>query len=272
MTSRFAPKSKPAYMLEFLLHPWNWYAALSSVATGAILSIPYGWGAGAVPLVAYGASAVVAGLFVPDSKPFREWVDRVRTDEARAKARKHLIDEIVRKVDSNHPLWETYARLNERLESLRKLTESNDTALSRDEIIRLDDATVDFLGLWLGRIAMAERNKALSEKEIAQRIQNVDKQIEVAEDPTDKRRLIKAKDDLEELARRRQEMKTREASAEAAMMSIADTFDEVFQRVTANPNERDAELRGAVDRMNIEEEIDYVLNDEVAEFLGEKKR
>ncbi|MEM7609635.1 MAG: hypothetical protein AAF411_30180, partial [Myxococcota bacterium] len=86
----------------------------------------------------------------------------------------------------------------------------------------------------------------------------------------DKRRLHKAKKELETLLRRHEEMQSRDAALEANMLSMADAFDEVYQRIVANPTSREeiaSELKIAVERMNAEEEIDYELEDELDALL-----
>lgn len=271
MTSRWQPKAKPSYLKELLTHRYSLYGLLGSVATATFMSIPFGLGPALIPVLGYATATALAALFVPGSRGFRAWVDRKKSVEAREAARQHLVNELLARVGATHPLWKSYEKLLERRDSLRKLAEASETAISRAEIERLDDATIDFLGLWLGRTAIAERQKTLGEGAIRERIAGIDMQLERTEREEDRRRLYKARSELEELVTRRGEMRTREAAAEAAMMSLADTFDEIYQRVIANPSSRDDDLRTAVDRMNIEEELDHVLYEEVEAMLDPSK-
>ena len=263
MSSRWQPKSKPSYLVEMLSHRANLYSFLTSVAAGTFLSIPFGLGPALIPLVAYVAGASLAALFVPGSKAFQAWADRKKSAEARETAREHLLDELRRKVDLQHPQWDTYVRMLERCAVLERMAKTSESAITREEVEKLKDATIDFLGLWLGCIAISERRGALPYQEIQNRIAIVENELARVEQEEDRRRLLKARTDLEGLIRRHQEMQTRAAASEAAMMSIADTFDEVYQRVIANPNGRDEDLRVAIERMNTEEELDQVLHDEV---------
>lgn len=262
---------KVSYLKEMLAHQYNIYGALGSAAAASVLAIPLGIGPALIPLLAYGAGTTIAALFVPGSPKFQEAVDRRKRLEAREGARAHLISEITKRVGNEHYNWPVYNRMIERRDALRRAAAVRENAITEQDVDRLDDATVDFLGLWLGRIAIQERNQAFSEPKLQARIDGLGVEIEATEQPENKRRLIKARSDLVGLVKRRQEMRTRDAAAEATMLSMSDTFDEVYQRVMANPTSEDVvqtELRSAVDRLDIEEELDHVLYGEVEALLG----
>ena len=263
-------KKSVSYVKEMLKHQYSWYGLLGSVAAGTMLSIPFGLGPALLPVVGYLASTSLAALFVPGSRKFRDKVDRKTREKERETTRTHLIQEITKRVGPDHQFWEMYARLLDRTGALRRVSVERGGAVGQDDIDRLDDATVDFLGLWLGRIAISERDRMFSEDELKSRVANLEKDLESVNEPADKRRIQKAITDLKQLVKRRQEMKSRDAAAEASMLAMADTFDEVYQRVMANPTSNEAvatELRSAVDRMNVEEELDHVLFDEVEAML-----
>lgn len=263
-------KEKVSYLKQMWVHRYNVNSGLGAVAASLALTIPFG-GLGFLPLLAYGTGAAIASLVVPDSRKFRESVDQRLEREAREAARAHLMEKITEKVGPAHPYWATYQRMLERRDSLAALADDSATALQMNDIGGLDDATVDYLGLWLARIAIHERSEAVDERTLVQRIKAVDNQIENASGSADKRRLKKAKSELEHLVRRRQEMRTREASMEASMLSMADAFDEVYQRVISNPSAREqvaAELKVAVERMNAEEELECELEEEFDALLS----
>ncbi|MGE0784266.1 MAG: hypothetical protein AB7S26_01160 [Sandaracinaceae bacterium] len=263
-------KSETSYLMEMLKHKYSLYSGLGSLGLAFVLSIPFSFGVALLPVLGWGAGAALAALFIPGSRWWRDKVDREKETERRESARKYMLGEIQKRVDQTNRYWEVYRRLLDRRDSLRKMADARESALSQEEVDRLDDATVDFLGLWLGRIAIYERHQAFSADDLERRIKQIDRQLEDVEATADKRRLLKAKKDLEDLVRRRDEMLSRDAAADAAMLSMADTFDEVYQRLMANPNSKEnvrVELEQAVNRMNIEEELDYVLEEEVEAFL-----
>ncbi len=260
-------KEKTNYLKEFFLHKWSINAGLGSVAAGVFLSIPFG-AVAFLPVVGYAAGMGIATLFVPGSSRFRDKIDRQKAAEQREGARQHLMDEISKRVGYDHQYWQVYNRLCERRDSLRKLAQERETSISMEDVDALDDLTIDYLGRWLARIAIHERSQLVDERGLANRVRDIDKQLENVGSEADERRLLKAKHELKALLKRRQEMMTREASLEASMLSMADTFDEVFQRVMSNPTGTDRnEVRVAVERMNAEEELDFVLEEEVEGLL-----
>jgi hypothetical protein len=263
-----------SYLMEMLKDQKTLYALLGSAAFGVLLAFPFGLGVGLVPVLGFLAGTTLAALFVPGSKKFREKVDRRKRQELREKTRNHLISEIVGRVGPNHTFWNIYNRMCERRESLKKVSIDRASALTDEDVQRLDDATVDFLGLWLGRIAIQERHQAFNQKELERRIEQIEKQLAEHEEAADQRRLQKALTDLRELVKRREEMHTRDTEAEARMLAMSDTFDEVYQRIMANPTSKEDISMGvesALERMNIEEELDYVLEEEVNTMLTHKR-
>ena len=268
---RWGSKKKRNYLAELWKRQTNLYAALGALALGTLLALPFGFGVGLIPPLLYGAGFAIAALFIPGSRGFQAMIDQEKAHEERERARGYMLGELQQRVGLDHPYWGLYERMIQRRNSLRKLAGEQETALHEEEVERLDDATVDFLGVWLARIAIDERRRTFSADDLDRKLAELDRALESANDANDKRRLIKAKANLEELRRKRDEMVSRDAAMEARMFSMADTFDEVYQRVMANPTSRDevtTGLRVAIERMNLEEELDHVLEEEVDAFLG----
>ncbi len=82
-----ADKQPPSYLREMLASQGNVYALLVSLAAGALLSIPFGFGVGAIPLIAFAAGETIAAMYGPASITFRERVDRRYRDAARQASR-----------------------------------------------------------------------------------------------------------------------------------------------------------------------------------------
>lgn len=268
---RWGRKKKTNYTLELLKRQRNLYAALGSLALGTFLMIPFSFGVGLIPPLLYGAGISIAALFIPGMRSFRDMIDTEKATEEREKSRSYMLQELQQRVGLDHPYWGLYERMIARRNSLQKLAGEQETALEDSEVEQLNDATVDFLGIWLARIAIDERQKTFSARDLDRKLAEIDQALENAQDSGDKRRLIKAKANLEELRRKRDEMQSRDAAMEARMFSMADSFDEVYQRVVANPTNRDevtTGIRVAIERMNLEEELDHVLEEEVDAFLG----
>ena len=53
-------EKQPSYLKEMLASQGNLYAGLSSMAAAALLSIPFGFGIAALPLIAFAAGELIA--------------------------------------------------------------------------------------------------------------------------------------------------------------------------------------------------------------------
>lgn len=254
-----------SYVGEMIKSPTSLYGLLGSIVAGALLSIPLGPAAGLVPLLGFGAAESIAALFIPSSPAFRAKVNRRKRTERREKARQHLSEQIAAKVPSDDPHWAKYHRMRERLESLNKLAQSRDSSFDAAMVQKLDDATVDYLGLWVAWLAMADRWHASDADALNKRILAIDTQLGRIDNPVELKRLKKARNDLQRILDRRDRLWSQSTSVEAAMLSMADTFEEVYQRVLQNPQsaEASAELNQAVERMRIEEELDLAIDEEL---------
>ena len=263
-----------SYLKEMITSQTSLLSGLGALAAGAILSIPLGLGFAAIPVLGWAAAEAIAALFVPSSPVFRHKIDLRKRRERREQARQHMSQEITNRVGGDAKNWVVYWRMRERLESLRELVKHRDNSLSDTDVERLDDATVDYLGLWLARIVMAERRRTVDVKQIRGKVARIERQIERSESALEVRKLEKARADLERILKRQDALWTRETSVEAAMLSMADTFEEVYQRLMTNPQSVDVaeHLNSAVDRMAIEEELDLAVDRELDELLHKRRR
>ena len=262
------------YLKEMVTSQTSMLGGLGALAAGAVLSIPLGLGFAAIPVLGYAAAQAIAALFVPSSPVFRQKVELRKRKARRAQAREHLSLEISSRVGADARNWQTYERMRARLDSLSELVKHRDSALSQYDVERLENATVDYLGLWLARIVMAERRNTVDIRNIQKKVAQIVKQIERTGSAIEVRKLEKAKSDLERILERQEALWTRETSVEAAMLSMADTFEEVYQRLMTNPHSVDvaAQLNEAVDRMKVEEELDFAVDNELNDLLTARKR
>jgi len=262
------------YLKEMVTSQTSVYGGLSALAVGAILSIPLGLGFAAIPVLGYTAVQAIAALFIPSSPVFRQKVELRKRRERRGQAREHLSFEINSRVGADARNWKTYERMRARLDSLTELVKHRDSALSQNDVERLEDATVDYLGLWLARIVMAERRNTVDVRGIQKKVAQIVRQIERTGSALEVRKLEKAKVDLERILERQEALWTRETTVEANMLSMTDTFEEVYQRLMTNPTSVDvaAQLNEAVDRMKVEEELDFAVDNELNELLTRRKR
>ena len=264
-----------SYLKEMLTSPGSIYGLLGTLILAALLSIPLGIGIALIPLLFFGAFETIAALFIPSSPVFQAKVQKRLRAERREKSREHLIEEIQRRDSGEGQFhWRAYHRMRERVESLIQIAGNRQTAMSERDVERLDDATVDYLGLWLAWLVMAERWQNVDEDGITRRITAIEKQIEKLDDSVERRRLEKARADLERILARRKTLWGRATEVEAKMLAMTDTLEEVYQRVITNPNSDDAtsQLQDAVERMKVEEEIDMAVDAELDALMGRKKK
>lgn len=264
-------KEKPSYLLEMVLHPYNGYAALLAILSGALVSIPYGVGLGLLPLIGFAAAEAIAALFIPSHPGFREAVDKKYRALGREQVREHLVQEIEARVgDEASPTWATYHRMRERIASLEAMAQKSETQLSGRDVEALDDATVKYLGYWLAKLTMSDRQAMIDERSLSERLSHVDAELKVAEARSERARLQKTRDDLVQLLKRKNTLRTRQTEVETAMLTMADALEEVFQQVVANPTapEVGTQLREAAERMRAEEALDHAIDDELGEMLS----
>ena len=259
-----------SYLKEMLTSSTSIYGLLGTLIVAALLSIPLGLGLAVVPVLFYVALQSIAALFIPSSPVFQERINKKKRVERRERIREHLTEEIQRRETDGQFHWRAYHRLRERVASLSELARNRKTDLSERDVERLDDATVDYLSLWLAWLVMAERWRGVDEEGITSRIRAIDAQIEKTQSPLDQKRLQKAREDLEVILKRRESLWGRATEVEAKMLAMTDTLEEVYQRVVTNPNSGSAaaQLQEAVDRMRVEEEIDYAVDAELGALLG----
>ncbi len=282
-TLQRAREKHGSYVKELLLHPVNTSLGMTALAAGALLSIPLGLGVGALPLLAFAAGDALAALFIPSSKAFRARVDEKWRRSRRAEVREYLEQQIRLRGEADLPRavrdeamrsWETYQRMLSRIASLEEVARRPDGRLGQKELEQLEDATVNYLALWLTKLLGHERQATVAEKDLEARLHRVELQLEEATGVTDRRTLEKARDDLTTLLQRRQTLRSKLASVDAATLSMADAFEEVFQQAVTRPNapEAGAQLQQAVDRMRLEEGLDLAIEEELGELftVGER--
>ncbi|GAB3382680.1 hypothetical protein [Lysobacter fragariae] len=250
------PKDKPSYLGAMLSHPTNINIGLVSIISATVLSFPFGLAGAILPLFAFGAGEAIAALFIPASPTFRDKVDRRYRSEQREARIAHLRGEILARCGESHSNWNIFHRLRERVESVAELLQHRDTSLETHELEKLRDSCGDYLGLWLAELSIDERLDSADVGSLQRRAGDLAKRIE-AGDP-DRRSLVKAKTDIEELVQRHRRLSSRKAAVDAAMLSLPDTVEEIYQTLITTPAAGDArgQLQEAIERLRMEEELD----------------
>jgi hypothetical protein len=264
------PEEPPSYLWAMLTHPININLGLLSAAAATFLAIPFGLAGAALPLLAFGAGESIASMFIPSSATFRNNVDRKWKLRRRMLATEHLQREIARRARDKDPRWQVHARLRERIQSLGEMIRHRQSGIAERDIDKLEDAAVDYLGLWLADLSMVERQSAVDEAEIERRIAEIGKRMEGG--AADARSLQKARSDLEELLIRHRRLASRKSAVEAALLSLPDAVEEIYHAVVTTPasGEGGARLQEAIERLRLEEELESSYGAEIRDILPQK--
>ncbi|MBB5017277.1 hypothetical protein HNQ59_000541 [Chitinivorax tropicus] len=246
---------QPSYLTEMLQSQTNFYAFLGTVAASAVLAIPFGLSGAILPAIAFIAGEVIAATFIPASPTFRAKVDRTYRIRQRDQRMAQLRSEILRHCNDGHPNWRVLIKMQERIGAILTAVSHRETPIPTQDMARLEDSPVDFMGLWLARLSIASRQESVDENGLTRSIEQIDSQI--AAGGGDQHSLLKARADLEELRLRHQRLTGRKAAVEAALLSLPDAVEEIYQAVIAVPalNEGGGRLQEAIDRLRLEEEL-----------------
>jgi len=261
-------ESKPPYLREWLTSQGNVYAFLGSTALATLLSIPYGFGIGALPLIAFVAGEFIAAMFIPASITFRDRIDRKYHQRARAAAREHLLDEIARRGRGGNTVDRTVAifeQMQQRVESLYRLAQDHGSQFSAADIDRLDEASMDYLYAKLALLVIEDRAASINLQQIDERVRGIERDLAAPGVGADVRQLHKARADYQALAARHRRMLSRKTALEAAVLSMPDQMEEIYQMIVAAPrsHELGARLSEAVGNLRLREEIEGEVADDL---------
>lgn len=272
-------------------------AAVAAVIPAAIIGGP---GLGLFPLLVAAGGTAIAGLFVPSSPVFRHRVNRRLRSEKREELRKRFLQRLAVEegrtevaarlgglslLETEHdisqlewnPLVEgyrnDYLRMAQRLDTLVELAEGSESGVTRDEVEKLQDATVDYLRLVYARKNLLERLDTSRQDEVDLRIAELDQQIENAPAAL-AARLQRAREDLERTKDHVAQLPARDAAVAAQLLTMAETFEELYHRITADPAASNVSsyLSEATQKLSIEEELQWAADSEISEMQDRRRR
>lgn len=265
MSSQPKPVS---YLRAWLTSQANVMTLLGGGLAMAIASIPAG-GAGALgALVVLGAVQTLLALVIPDLPKFRSKVDRSARrgaiDQRRAQLQQELfalhggMERVV-----GMGMWQKYLAIVERSDVLYRIAGEAQSQLSYDDAERVDKASVDFLALWLAQQTIKERLRSGEEATIDRRLRDAEQALSQvdAQDPR-YRHLKMARDDYAAIKLRHDKLAARRMSIDAALVSLPDQVEEVYQLVVASPysSTLGSKLGESLSRLQLEEDIELELS------------
>lgn len=237
-------------------------ALLAATCAALFASIPYGWaGLALVAVIALG-SEVLAALGIPELPPFKAWVDREHRQQTRAQRQSRLLDELASLGDSNS--LANYRHMVSRVQALYMTASDTRTTLTHDDVEKLEDLTVDYLGLSVVNLTLKQRKDRASEELVVNRIAGIQTQLQKPGLPDEEQRQLRnALAEYTEVMNRSRRLAVRRSALEATLISMPDKMEEVYQLVITSPYSTDmgGKLEESLARLRIAEEV-------AAEFDG----
>ena len=256
-----------------LLSNGNMVAALGSVAAGVLLSLPYGFAAGLLPIIGFAAGETIAAMFIPYSENFRARVDKKYREQVREATRSHLLDEIEKRdqrIKGTGSL-ESYQRMLDRVASLYRVANDSRTRLSLRDVEKLDDATLDYLRMRLAALIIEERARAVVLKDVEARLQIIERDLVESRPGSEQVQLQKARNEYLSLITRHRRMLSRKMGIEAAILSMPDQMDEIYQTIVTAPTgvDVDSKLAESIAKLGLEEDLEAELEGALRETAPE---
>lgn len=248
--------NKPSYLGAFLRHPTNRVVMLAAAVVGIFASIPLGWaGLATVGVVALGGE-ILAALAIPGLPSFRAAVDREQHRQARAQRRIQLLNEISNHGDNG--ALATYQHMFDRVQSLYQTAKDSRTTLTLADVDKLEDLTVDYLGLCAVNLSLKQRKDNASADLAAKRMAGIQSQLQNKTLPAEEQRQLRsALAEYSEVVQRSRRLAARRSTLEATLVSMPDKMEEVYQLVITSPYSSDmgGKLEESLARLRVAEEV-----------------
>lgn len=263
------PPPKPvSYLRAWLTSQTNVMTLLGGGLAAAVASIPAG-GIGAIgALVVLGAVQALTALVIPDLPTFRSKVDRsarrAGIDQRRAQLQQELfqLHGGMERVNGM-AMWQKYQAVVERATVLYRIAGEEQSQLSYNDAERVDKASVDYLALWLADATISDRLRSGEEATIDRRLREAEQALAGVEASDPRYRHMKmAHDDYLAIKLRHGGLVARQMSIQAALVSLPDQVEEIYQMVVASPYSSvlGSKLGESLSRLQLEEDIELELS------------
>jgi hypothetical protein len=261
---------EPPYLWAWLSSQANQGIAMACAVGGVVLSFPMGLLGVGLAAVAFIAAEALTAIYVPSMGTFRARIDQAEKARRRDKVAADLTAEINRRCaeDSREaPNWEVYRHMRTRIQFLHDMARNRDVPLTEGDMDRMEDACLDFLGLWLASLSMDDRARTVDHDGIQARLDALDAQAQESLSKADLAQIDKARSDLQEILRRRTRLGARKSAVEAKILSIPDTLEEIYHTVITAPTSGSQadRLQEAINRLHVEEDLEATLNSELGD-------
>lgn len=247
---------QPSYLGAFLRHPHNRVALLATAVVAVFASIPMGWAGLALVGVVGAGLETLAALAIPSLPGFRASVDREWRHQYRAQRRLQLLAELSNYGDT--AALATYQHMFNRVQALYQTAGDSRTTLTRQDVEKLEDLTLDYLGLCVVNLSLKQRKDHANDEVAAKRIAGLQAQLQNKNLPEDEERQLRnALNEYTEVMNRSRRLAVRRSALEATLISMPDKMEEVYQLVITSPYSADmgSKLEESLSRLRLAEEV-----------------
>jgi hypothetical protein len=247
---------KPSYLGAFLRHPSNRVALLAAGCIAIFASIPLGWDGLALVAVLAAGAETLAALTVPSLPWFRNRVDRQLARQALDQKRERLLVELQARGET--AALDTYQHMQERVRALYASASDSQSALSAQDVEKLEALTVDYLFLCTLHLSLRQRREKISDAELGKRIGALQAQLQDAPLADVEARPLRATlAEYREALNRSRRLSARRNALEATLIAMPDKIEEVYQLVITSPHSSDlgSQLEASLERLRVHEEV-----------------
>lgn len=257
------------YFKEFIVSQNSAIGGLAAIIVGAMMSKAVAGLLIAIPLM-YVIGVIIVAMFMSDSLLFQEKV-RSRIKNAKADQMiKDLTRQLRSKVTNSHPNWDTFERMKKHCRRLQT-KEGLSHQLDDTQLFSFKESLVAYLSMWSAIQSIKRTKEKTNWNDLERKIQEVDNQIASTKNIISKKRLQEARTEYIIMLERFEDLEPQIVSLEARMQAAAYSFEEVYQRLLSGQITSNEQMKEALERMQIEEEIEIGI-DPLAKELSRKRR
>ena len=201
-------------------------------------------------------SEVLAALAIPELPSFKAWADREHKHQVRNARRESLLTELANLGGTD--ALASYQHMRQRVLSLYQTANDSRTTLTYSDVDKLEDLTVDYLGLSAVNLSLRQRKDHATEDTVVKRIASLQAQLQSPSLPEDEERQLRtALAQYTEAMQRSRRLAVRRSALEATLLAMPDKMEEVYQLVITSPYSTDmgSKLEESLDRLRIAEEV-----------------
>jgi hypothetical protein len=145
-----------------------------------------------------------------------------------------------------------------RVQALYQTADDKRSTLTRADVDKLEDHTIDYLGLCAVNLSLKQRKDNASDDTVTKRISSIQAQLQNMVLPEDEQRQLRsALTEYTEVQQRSRRLAARRSALEATLISLPDKMEEVYQLVITSPysTEMGSKLEDSLSRLRIAEEV-----------------